>query len=247
MRRDCAVPLAVLATLFAAPTAGALAHPQIPPALERLLAAGRNLHPKGFRLNQTVALVRDGRRVQQSRLTERGRLSPPAYAITSSVGGQPTFLRFLGSYGYGTAPGIAKADGGHKWVRVRIGHLGGGRASVLALVGAFRADLTTVLLPAATSVTEVGLTTLGGQPVTEFELDDAHPPARVSDVYLAPDGLPVRVVDTVGDTVTTTDASLTAPVVVRVPAARETVDESRLSASMRRRVNLLLAAPPGIQ
>ncbi len=249
MRRRRVAPIAALAviTLVVAPGARALTGAQLPPDLQRLLAAERHLHPRGFRISQTVVLVRDGRRALQSRLTERGRLSPASYALTSSVGGAPVFLRFVGSFGYGTAPGIERVDGGHKWVRVRIGNLAGGRANVLALIGAFRSDLTNVLLPAATSVTEVGATSLGGRPVSEFALVDALPPARVSDVFLAPDGLPVRVVDTVGDTVTTTDASLTAPVVVRVPPASETVTESRLSPAMRDRVNALLEAPPGIQ
>lgn len=118
---------------------------------------------------------------------------------------------------------------------------------MLDLIRALRTNLAEVVLPPAASVQEVGPAVIAGRPALEFLATAAGPPAGTTRIFLAADGLPLRTVETVGDQVTTTDLSVTAPVVVKVPAARETVDESRLTPAQQGRVNDLLAAPPGLQ
>ncbi len=238
---------AVLSVAIAAASAGALSPARLPPDLRRLLAEARHLRVTSFLVDQSVIETRTPNGVPLSRLTERGSLSPPRYALSSSVAGHPEFFRYVGSYAYGTAPGLARIDGGHKWVRVRLGNLAGGRGNVTGLIRSLLSNLASVVLPPATSVQELGPATLGGQAVSEFLVSTMSPPVSTTRVFLRPDGLPVRTVETVGDRVTTTDTSTTAPVVVRVPPRRETVDESRLSPAQQQRVNLVLAAPPGLQ
>jgi len=237
----------LLSLTIAASAANGLSTAQLPPDLRRLLTAASHLKLPGFLVVQSVTQTRDGRPVLLSRLTERGRLSPPRYALTSSVAGRAVRLRYIGSDAYGTAPGLAAIDGGHKWVRVRLPNLAGGRGNVLALIRSYLTNLAQVVLPPATSAQEIGPASVGGQPVTEFLIVTKVTPVSFTQVFLAADGLPVRTVETVGDRVTTTDTSVTAPVVVRVPPPRETIDESRLSPAEQQRVNDVLAAPPGLQ
>jgi len=249
MRHRTAAIVAALGLVLAGGTATAvaLAPAQFPPALRRLLVAEQHLRLTGFLVAQSVVQTRGDRSVLLSRLAERGRLSPPRYAITSSVAGHPVFLRYIGSYAYGTAAGLARLDGGHKWVRVRLRNLAGGRSNVLGLIRSYLTDLAQVVLPPATSVQEVGPTRIGAQSVTEFVAITATAPASTTLIFLASDGLPVRTVETVGSEITTTDTSVTLPVVVRVPSAAETVDEARLSPAQQQSVNDVLAAPPGLQ
>lgn len=127
MRRRLLVVLAGLAaTCTAGSTARAVTSGQLPPQLRRLLAAERRLKLTGFLVKQSVVQVSDGRDVLAARIAERGRLSPPRYAITSAAGGPPVFLRYVGTYAYGTTAGLARVDGGHRWVRVRLTNLAGG-------------------------------------------------------------------------------------------------------------------------
>jgi hypothetical protein len=237
---------AVVAAGALAATAGAVPNSRLPPDLRRLLGAERHLRLGGFVISQSVVGGRDGRPRLLSRIAERGRLAPPGYAITSSVGGRPVFLRYVGTYAYGTAPGLSRLDGGHKWVRVRLRDLAGGRANVQGLIHGYLTNLADVVLPPATSVQEIGPATVSGRPVTEFVAATAAP-ASTTRIFLAADGLPVRTIETVRTQVTTTDISLTLPVVVKVPPASETVDEARLTAAEQERVNNVLASPPGLQ
>src|SRR5271167_3441946 len=143
MRRRFPVAVAAIALCLAAAAthAAALGTAQLPPDLRRLLTAERHLRLRGFLVRQSVVQARGGRAVLLSRLVERGRLAPARYAITSSVAGRPVFLRYVGAYAYGTAPGLARLDGGHKWVRVRLRNLAGGRANVLGLIHSYLTDL----------------------------------------------------------------------------------------------------------
>lgn len=247
LRPFAVLAAAVVSVAIATTSADGLSAARLPPDLRHLLAAGRHLRVTSFLVDQSVVETREAGAVPLSRLTERGSLSPPRYALSSSVEGRPEFFRYVGSYAYGTAPGLARIDGGHKWVRVRLGNLAGGRSNVTGLIRSLLTNVANVVLPPATSVQELGPTTLGGQVVSEFLVDTTASPVSTTRVFLAPDGLPVRTVETVGHRVTTTDTSITAPVVVRVPPRRETVDESRLSPAQQQRVNGVLAAPPGLQ
>ena len=107
-----------------------------------------------------------------------------------------------------------------------MGNLSGGRSNVIGLIRSLLTNVPSVVLPPASSVQELGPTTLGGRAVSEFLVSTTAPPASMTRVFLAPDGLPVRTVETVGERVTTTDTSMTAPVVVQVPPVHETIDES---------------------
>jgi len=249
MRHRCLAALAVLVLTagIAAANVSALTTAQLPADLRRLLVAARHLNLRGFLVHQSVVQTRDGRTVLVSRLVERGQVSPPRYALTSSVSGRAVLLRYIGSDAYGTSPGVAAVDGGHRWVRVHLPDLAGGQGNVLGLIRSYLSNLANVVLPPATSVQEVGPATLGGLAVTEFLVGTSTTPASTTRVFLAADGLPVRTVETVGDQVTTTDTSDTAPVIVRLPPVSETVDESRLSPAAQARVNDILAAPPGLQ
>lgn len=249
MRRRSPVAIAAIALCLAASAthAAALAPARLPPDLRRLLTAEQHLRLRGFLVSQSVVQVRAGSAVVVSRLVERGRLAPARYAITSSVAGRPVFLRYIGAYAYGTAPGLARLDGGHRWVRVRLRNLAGGRANVLGLIHSYLTDLSQVILPPAAAVLELGPTTVGGQPVTEFLATATQPPVSATHIFLAADGLPVRTVETVGSQITTTDTSVTLPVLVKVPPPGETIDEQRLLPAQQQRVNNVLAAPPGLQ
>jgi hypothetical protein len=84
------------------------------------------------------------------------------------------------------------------------------------------------------TVREVGPVVADGQSVTEF--DGTASGSIATQIFVAADGLLVRAVQRFGSETDTSDASLSARVVVHRPPASECVDYSRLTRSQQHAV-----------
>ncbi len=228
-----------IALTFVAPAAvaGALSTAQQPRDLQRVLAAERSLNVSQYTARITVSEHSGSRSSTVSKAVGVGHTSPEQLSIDVSGGGQTVQALVTGAYVYATSPGLSRIDGGYAWVRAPARTVAGN--SLIVLARAQVVDGPALVVASASKVQELARTTVDGQSVYDFLATGSAGSVRM---FITGSGLLVHGVQTTGAKTTTTDVSLSAPPAASVPPARETIDESGLSASVRNRVNAIVGA-----
>ncbi len=242
----------VAVALAVAPAAGAASPPAapIPTVLQALLSLSGRQHI-AYEITQTSSALNDGSGFSDSVATVEERLRPPELSNTSGSGAQTARVRFTGGLLYEEIPGLARVAHGRRWLRVSPRQLGISTAQLLgegtSVPGHPSAGLNPIaairsLLRDASAIQEVGPSVVDREPVTEFlatvsfaklvgiPAPKGGPPLNVDvQLYFASDGLLKRLSVDLDELVsTTTDVlSVTVPVVVHPPPARDVVAYSR--------------------
>ena len=212
--------------------ADALVTNQLPSDLQRLLAAEQHLHLAGYVWRATTTKRGGHGSATVSSSVWAGRVAPAQLSLTATTNNQTVTLRLIVAYGYVNAPGLAGIDGGYPWVSAP-GDFGGVNFGGLVQDEVVHgADLT---LGVADKVSKVGVATIGGQPTTEF-IATSSLTQTTTRLFFAADGLVVRSIASSPGKTTTSNVSPAAPPVASPPSSRETIPESRLSSSVRKRV-----------
>ena len=246
MKGRLAFLLLTCATALGSTAAGAVAlsMSQLPPDLQRLLAAEQHLPATQVVVTDTVS-PQSGGRTRSSVL--RARSTPAQTSETITNGGQTADVVQIGRLTYVSATGLARIDGGRRWIRTEDG----------PIPPRFVADVVDLegvdLLGLCKAVTEQGPGTVGATPVTQFlatgcgqgllgiPLGKQRP--TTDQVSFAANGLLVQA--TINGSVTVT-TSITTPVpLVSRPPASQTVARSRLTGTVRRRADRLVNAIAG--
>ncbi len=253
-RRLSSLLVGVAALAFvAAPAAAAAASPPpatIPPQLQTLLTRSGQQHI-AYVIAQTSSALINATGFSDNIATTEERLTPPELASSSGSGAQVTRVRLTGGFLYEEIPGLARVAHGRRWLRATPRQLGVSTSQLLGegtsvpghpSTGLNPIKGVTALLHEAESIQEVGPSVVAGEPVTEFlatisfakllgiPAPKGGPPMNFGvQLYFAPNGLLQRLTLNLDEIVsTTTDVlSVTVPVVVHPPPAREVVPYSR--------------------
>ena len=222
-----ALAVALITGATAAP-ARAVPNAGLPPDLQRLLTAAAALAP--------------------TQITVSVRLRDPAHPANDVTGiisgsnvrrtaetevlaqGQTSDIRILARREYAALPGAGKLTGNRRWVYLPDPAQGRTRAPATAFDQAIETGLAK-LVRFASAVTEIGPTTVDGQPATAFSLlppSNVKPPPIVFDI--APSGQLLATASTVptgGATITSTISTDT-PVHITAPPAAASVALAQL-------------------
>ncbi len=188
-------------------------------------------------------------------------LSPPAGEVTLILFGEKLSMKVVGGIVYLDVPAIAKRDGGRPWVKLARrdfhkyfgGALGVEGASQPGPVAVDPFAALRARLNGALSISELGPSTVDGQPVMGFEAKLAplvtkvvirrrHVTIRSTqklEVFLAATGVPVRTrmistTEGVRDTTGVDIPAINEAVVVEAPAAAQTITLSEVAALARK-------------
>jgi hypothetical protein len=258
------VAAVVLAVAPAAAAATSSPAAPIPPGLQALLTLSGRQHI-AYEIAQTSSVLNDGSGFSDAIATTEERLQPPELDSTSGSGAQTMRVRFTGGMLYEEIPGLARVAHGRRWLRVSPRQLGISTAQLLgegtSVPGHPSAGLNPIaaieaLLHDASAIQDVGASVVNREPVTEFlatvsfakllgiPVAKGGPPLNVDvQLYFAADGLLKRLSVDLDELVsTTTDVlTVTVPVVVHPPPARDVVPYSKALA--RALVRSLLSSP----
>ncbi len=225
-----AIGLAV-AAVTAAP-ARAVPTASLPPDLQQLLTAATSLAPA----QMTAHVQFQDAAHPQNDLTETFTTSNALHGgdLVLTIAGQAADSRFVDGREYDTIPGLKTLTRNRQWVYKPDRKL----AQNADPAGVFDRELQTgltKLLQKASSVTETGPTTVGGQPATAFSVLPA-PSAKPVVIDIAASGQLLSMASTTPKGTLTATISTDAPVQLIPPPAAASIPLAHLPKKNRRKV-----------
>jgi hypothetical protein len=243
------LPLAVAACMGLS-AASATATTALPPELQALEQKAQSLKLNSERFSLNFLITEPSGKKISIAGSGVARLSPLAGEVVETAGSKRLVVRIIGNTVYLKYPGLARLDHGRPWVRSTESKLSAESGLNAAAAPQGLSSSFSLIDSAAESVQQVGPATVDGQATIEFtatinlsallsrfgeklvaKLQQAGVSTADLELYIAPNGLPVRTVTTIdveGGTVTAANDILAAdiPVSVSKPAAARTISEA---------------------